>query len=60
MAINSSMQYATTQRQGPRAYIIGTDSCIRVVAYTFCIQLLLYQRIFVVQLIDNSVSYAIA
>ena len=51
--INSSMQYATTQRQGPPAYIIGTDSyrtdnCIRVVAYTFCVQLLLYQRFFAV------------
>ena len=56
VTINSSMQYATTQRQGPPAYIIGTDSCIRVVAYTFSVQLLLYQRFFVVQLIDNSVS----
>ena len=37
VTINSSMQYATTQRQGPPTYIIGTDSCIRVVAYTFCV-----------------------
>ena len=56
VTINSSMQYATTQRQGPPAYIIGTDSCIRVVAYTLCVQLLLYQGFFAVQLIDNSVS----
>ena len=26
VTINSSMQYATTQRQGPPAYIIGTDT----------------------------------
>ena len=36
VTINSSMQYATTQHQGPRAYIIGTDSCIRVVSKNLC------------------------